>query len=243
MNPSSFEEAKRIGRRTRVVAGRLLRTDVVACPPFTFIHACASRRKPAQFHIGAQSISIEEGGPHTGEVGGVMLRSLGVEYAIVGHSEERMRGDSDAVVAKRALRALESGLTAILCVGEKAREENGGHFEFVKNQIKDSLAGIPSNKAKDIILAYEPVWAIGAAEPMKAEEIYEMSIFVKKAFADAFGPEAGLKVKVLYGGAVNFRNASEIITIGKVDGLLVGRESVNMPGFVELLRAVDAIGK
>jgi triosephosphate isomerase len=132
-------------------------------------------------------------------------------------------------------------MTAIVCVGEKARDEGGAHFEYVKNQIKDSLAGISEDRVKRIVLAYEPVWAVGAKESMPPEQIYEMSLFVKKSFADIFGSEAGLKVKVLYGGAVNFRNAGEIIKTGRVDGLLVGRESVNLPGFVELLKAVDGV--
>ncbi|MFA6432576.1 MAG: triose-phosphate isomerase [Candidatus Paceibacterota bacterium] len=242
MNPATLAEAKGIVRKTRLVASRLVHTDVVACPPFPFIHACVSRTRPGAFHIGAQSISAAEGNAHTGEVGVDMLKSLGVEYVIAGHSEQREKGDTDMAVSQKVARIIEAGLTAIVCVGEKTREESGAHFSFIKDQIKNSLSGIPADKARRIVLAYEPVWAIGAKEAMVAEQIYEMSLFVKKAFADVFGPEAGLKVKVLYGGSVNFRNAGEIIRTGKVDGLLVGRESVNMPGFAELLKAVDVIG-
>lgn len=242
-HPAGVDDAKRIARRTRLVAGRLAHTDVVACPPFPFLHVCASRKPGASFHIGAQSVSVDDEGAHTGEVAAGMLRSLGAAYAIVGHSEQRAAGDSDETVSRRLARALSAGLTAILCVGEKARDESGAHFDIIREQIKGSLAGIPEGKARSIILAYEPVWEIGAKEAMPPEQIYEMSLFVKKAFADVFGPEAGLKVKVLYGGAVNFRNAAGIITTGQVDGLLVGRESVNMPGFTELLKSVDAISR
>jgi triosephosphate isomerase len=170
-----------------------------------------------------------------------MVVSLGAKYAIVGHSEQRAAGDTDEIVSKRLARALEAGMTAIVCVGEKAREESGAHFDFIKEEIKNSLSGVSEDKRSRIMLAYEPIWAIGAQDAMPPEQIYEMSIFVKKAFADMFGPEAGLKVKVLYGGAVNFRNAADILQRGKVDGLLVGRESVNMPGFTELLKAVDGV--
>lgn len=239
MNPDTLAEAKRIAKKTRLTASRLEHTDVVACPPFPFIHTCIFRTKPNSFHVGAQSVSGAEGGPHTGEVSALMLKSLGLEYVIAGHSEEREKGDTDLIVSQKIARIVDAGLTAIVCVGEKVREESGTHFGYIKDQLKNTLAGISESQAKRIILAYEPVWAIGAKEAMAPEQIYEMSLFVKKAFADLFGQEAGLKVKVLYGGAVNFRNAGEIIKTGKVDGLLVGRESVNMPGFVELLKAVD----
>jgi triosephosphate isomerase len=241
MNPGTLADAKRIAKKTRLTASRLRNTEVVACPPFPFIYTALSRNKSSTFSVGAQSASMFEAGAKTGEVGADMLASLGVEYVLAGHSEERERGDTDMIVSNKVARILDAGLTAIVCVGEKTREENGGHFAFIKEEIKNSLANIPAAKAKKIILAYEPIWAIGAKDPMAPEQIYEMSLFVKKAFSDVFGPEAGLKAKVLYGGAVNFRNARDIMIIGKVDGLLVGRESVNMPGFVELLKAVDSI--
>jgi len=241
MNPASLEDAKRIAKKTRSVAASLRHTEVVACPPFVFISAAASRKPAEHFSLGAQSVSIAEGGAHTGQVAAAMLKSLGVEYVITGHSEERAGGDSDDAVSKRIVRVLESGMTAVVCVGEKSRDESGAHFDFIRDQIKNTFADVPLNKARSIILAYEPIWAIGAKEAMAPEQIYEMSIFVKKVFADVFGQESAMKLKVLYGGSVNFRNAAEIIGTGKVDGLLVGRESVNMPGFVELLKAVDRI--
>jgi triosephosphate isomerase (TIM) len=241
MNPAELDLARRVALRTRRAAAKLKHTDVVACPPFPFIQASVSRKQPNPLGVGAQSVSVFEAGAHTGEVGADMLRSLGVGYVIVGHSEEREAGDTDAIVSKKIARVVEAGMTAIVCVGEKAREEDGAHFDFLKGEIKNTFAGIRDDKVKRIVLAYEPVWAIGAKEAMAPSEICEMSIFVRKAFADIFGHEAGLRVKVLYGGAVNWRNAADIIKLGKVDGLLVGRESVNMPGFIELLKAVDAV--
>ena len=111
----------------------------------------------------------------------------------------------------------------------------------LKKQIKSSCADLVKKYAKNIIIAYEPVWAIGAAEAMKPEDMHETSIFIKKVLADMYGQITGLKATVLYGGAVNFRNAPDMIKIGKADGLLVGRESVNSAGFVELMKAVDKV--
>lgn len=241
MNPGTLEDARRIASKTRTVAKRLDKTDVVACPPYVFISAIVSRRDPHSLKIGAQSVSFEENGPHTGEVSAGMLRDIGVKYVIAGHSEERGAGDTDEMVSRRVKAIVEAGMNAVLCVGEKVRDEGGLYLEGLKDQIKNSLANIPDRLAKNIILAYEPVWAIGAKEAMKPEQIYEMSIFVKKVFSDVFSRDQAMKVDVLYGGSVNFRNAADIIKIGQVDGLLVGRESVNIPGFVELLKAVDGI--
>lgn len=241
MNPATLLEAKTIARKTRRVAVGLTHTEVVACPPFAFITAAVSSKDSDTLKIGAQSVSIHEGGAHTGEVSAGMLRDIGVKYVIAGHSEERARGDTDATIAQRVTAIVESGMQAVLCVGEKVRDENGAYLETLKDQIKNSLAGVPASRAKNIILAYEPVWAIGAKEAMAADQVREMGLFVRKVFSDVFNADQALKATVLYGGSVNFRNAAEIIKTGQVDGLLVGRESVNMPGFTELLRAVDMI--
>lgn len=241
MNAGTAEDAKHIAQKTRLIAAHLKHTEVVACPPFVFVPLAASRTPAKNFSLGAQSASIHEGGSHTGDVSATMLKSLGVEYVIAGHSEERAAGDTDELVSKRVIRILEAGLTAVVCVGEKTREESGSHFDFLRDQIKNTFANVPQAKAKNIVLAYEPVWAIGAKEAMVPEQVHEMSIFVKKAFSDIFGQDAAMKTQVLYGGSVNSLNAADIIRIGKVDGLLVGRESVNPTGFAELLKAVDAI--
>lgn len=241
MNPETLEEAKVIVKKARNVAKKLSHTEVVVCPPTIFISSCVSKWDKKSISIGAQDVSIEDGGAHTGEVGARMLTDVGVSYVIVGHSERRKSGEKDGVVSQKALKALDAGMYAILCVGEEKRDESGTHYDVVRDQIKNSLAGIPSKYAKNIVVAYEPVWAIGAQEPMNPKEICEMAIFVRKVFSDVFSQDSAMKVRVLYGGAVNFRNAAEIIQASQVDGLLVGRESVNMPGFKELLKAVDKI--
>ncbi|MES2215706.1 MAG: triose-phosphate isomerase [Patescibacteria group bacterium] len=241
MNPPTLAEAKRIARVTRRVAAELKHTDVVACPPYVYIPAMISKKHPELMRVGAQTVSVHEAGAHTGEVSAAMIKDVGAEYVIVGHSEERAAGDTDADVAKRVQAALLAGLKPIVCVGESVRDDAGAYLETLKNQIKNSFADVPKNQAKNITLAYEPVWAIGAKEAMVPAQVYEMSLFVKKSFSDVFGHDPAMKVRVLYGGSVNFRNAADIISIGKVDGLLVGRESVSVVGFPDLLRAVDSV--
>jgi triosephosphate isomerase len=242
MNPGTLDEAKKIVAKTRRTASNLTTTDTVVCPPFVFLSELVPRKPAKHFCIGAQSVFFEEGGPFTGEVSVPMLRDIGVEYVIVGHSEERKRGDTDEVVAKKVKAVIEAGLTPVVCVGESSRDdERASHFDILKEQIRNSFAGVPKRAGRDIVVAYEPVWAVGAKESMAPEQIFEMSLFVKKVFSDVFNQESAVKLTVLYGGAINYRNAADIITIGKVDGLLVGRESLNTVGFVELLKTVDAI--
>lgn len=242
MNPATLEEARNIAQKTRRIASRLTHTDVVICPPNVFISVGASRTKSANTYLGVQSVSpyVEEG-PHTGEVGVHMLRDLGVEYVIAGHSEERARGDTDAEVSKKVEVIVNENITAIVCVGEQTRDDGGAYLETLSEQIRNSLANIQKRNTKNLVVAYEPIWAIGAKDAMNPEQIYETSLFVKKVLTDLFGQDVAMKVKVLYGGAVNAVNASDIIKIGKVDGLLVGRESVHMSGFGELLRIIDGI--
>lgn len=242
MNPGTLDEAKRIIGKVKNLSKRLSNIRTVVCPPLVYISKVVSTKSISNFSIGAQTVSSEVSGPYTGEVNSVMLKDIGVEFVIIGHSEERAKGDTDEIVSKKISSVLDSGLTPIVCVGELKRDtEAGTHFEELKNQIKNSFANVSHGSAKEIILAYEPVWAIGASESMLPEQIYEMSLFVKKVFSDIFGTEAGIKVPILYGGSVNARNAAEIMSVGKVQGLLVGRESLNAVGFTELMKAVNEV--
>lgn len=242
MNPSTVVEAKHIAKKIKEACLDLKHIDTVIAPPFVYIVPCTPKISSQNFFMGAQSVSRDLEGAHTGEVSAKILKNLGVEYVIVGHSEERERGESDEIISKKIKVILDEGLKPVVCIGEKTRDtENGSHYDFLKKQIEDTFANVPKKYAKDIVLAYEPVWAIGVSEPMAPDQIYEMALFVRKVFSDIFGANLAMKTPVLYGGSVNFKNASDIMITGKVDGLLVGRESVNVTGFVELLKVVDGV--
>ncbi|MCX6718960.1 MAG: triose-phosphate isomerase, partial [Candidatus Taylorbacteria bacterium] len=165
MNPATVAEAKSIAKKIKTVSSRLQKTEAVICPPSAFISACAPRLSVRNFFIGAQSVSVESGvGPFTGEISIEMLKSLGIQYIILGHSEQRARGETSAMVSRKMKNALEAGITPVFCVGEMNRDQDGSYLEPLKAQIKESLEGIPKKYAKDIVIAYEPVWAIGAKE-------------------------------------------------------------------------------
>ncbi len=245
MNPTSLAEAQNIFKKVKATALKLKSTHVIMCPPFVFIGKFAPMKTTGKakstIGIGAQDVFYEAQGAFTGNVSPPMLKSLGLSHVIIGHSERRAAGETDEVVSKKVLATLEAGIHPIVCVGEVTRDPQGMYLETLRNQIKASLSKVPKKLFNQIIIAYEPVWAIGAKEAMDPATIEEMTIFVKKVVSDMSDHENGISTPVLYGGSINFRNAPDIMTRGKVDGLLVGRESVNTPGFVELLKAVDPL--
>jgi triosephosphate isomerase len=188
--------------------------------------------------LGAQDIFVGEGMSHTGGISSEMLKNTGVKYIIVGHSEKRELGDTDEIVQEKLFGALKDGFKVILCVGEKERSESGQQYRIVQAQIESALAKLPKGFAKKIIVAYEPVWAIGKSEreAMKPEALHEMVIFIKKIMTDILGERNVKTLSILYGGSVTKGNAKEIIEQGNVDGLLVGRESLHVENFSELIQ-------
>jgi triosephosphate isomerase (TIM) len=241
MNPDTTAEAKRIIKETRKATANLAHTDVVVCPPFVHANFVLSARSSTPLELGAQNVFTEERGSFTGEIGAPMLRDLGVSHVIIGHSERRAMGESDETITKKTFETIEAGMTAIVCVGEKSHDAQGEYLNPLRDQVKSALSRIAKKNVKQIVIAYEPIWAIGAKEAMDPGVVQEMAIFIRKVLSDIYGQNEASSVRILYGGSVNFRNAPEIITKGGVDGLLVGRESVNSAGFVELLKAVDML--
>lgn len=241
MNPITQAEAVHIAREIRKTAATLRRTITVACPPFVYITRIASKSSTA-LRLGAQNMYVKEQGSFTGEVSALMLRDLGAEYVIIGHSERREHlGETNDMVAMKTLLSFDAGITPVVCVGEKERDAQGSYLEILKDQITASLNGVTQKNFQKLIIAYEPIWAIGAKEPMTNDLMHETVIFIRKILADMYGQSEAMSIPILYGGSVNARNAADIVREGAVDGLLVGRESVNILGFKELLKAVDGI--
>lgn len=239
MNPTNLGSAKEIMRVTKLALSKCTNSIVVACPPFVYISSLVAK-KDEKVAIGAQDTHHEDSGSYTGEVSPLALKNMGVKYVIVGHSERRSMGEIDEMVAKKALAVIRNDMTAVVCVGESVHDEAGAFFETIKNQIKNSLAGVEKKMLKNIIVAYEPIWAIGAKEAMNPEIVQQMAIFVKKTLSDMYGEDKISNIPVLYGGSVNSKNVASIIRDGKVDGVLVGRESVNVDTLVEFIREADS---
>lgn len=235
LNPGTVREAKELFSGVKRGMMKLRRVSAVVCPPAPFLGALTGSDKLA---LGAQDLFWEPSGAYTGRVAGSMFKSSGASYAIVGHSEMRAAGDNNEIVNWKIKAALKSGLMPIVCVGEQVRDENGGYLNELKEQLDAAFAGVPKKFAGQIVIAYEPVWAIGEAAKSSdtPEGFRHQAIFIRKILAPQFGKEAALNIPILYGGSVNTKNAEGFLTEGHADGLLVGRESLRADKFIEILK-------
>lgn len=240
LNPNNLEEAKKIFNLARVSAKKLKNTDVVICPPFPFFYPFLKLDSPKNLFLGSQNVSSERKGAFTGEVSAEMIKDLGVKFSIIGHSERRAMGETDEIIKKKLEIAFDCGLTPILCIGEKERNKDGGYLEIIKNQIKEALSGLPKKHLVGIIIAYEPVWAIGKSyrEAMTPTDIHETVLFIKKIISELFGKDIAAGCKILYGAAVEAENARAVLERGNVEGFLVGHASLK-PEFADILKSAD----
>jgi len=169
-----------------------------------------------------------------------MLKDLRCEYIIVGHSERRAIGDSDLIVAEKVSKTIEAGMKAVLCVGEKDRDHGGEYLRQLEEQIHHSLAKLNKKKFSGLIVAYEPIWAVGKGhEAIDGHALHQITLFIKKVLVDIFGKKVGMNVPILYGGSVDADNCKEIMDYGAVDGLLVGRASLNPHVFADIIRIIE----
>ena len=238
MYPRKLGDAKAIVGKLKFPAKKLPRTKVVVCPPTLYILPLVALLGRSPILLGAQNTFTVDEGAYTGETSPAALVSSGATHAIVGHSERRALGEDDAVVAQKAIAAVRSGLTVVLCVGEAVRDPGGAYFTEVGRELRASLSGFPKNMTKRLVVAYEPIWAIGSSALRAAtpEDFREMSIFIKRNLVDRFGKSAGFSVPILYGGSVDEKNAGGVLKEGGADGLLVGRASLDPERFSEIVR-------
>ena len=241
MNPETEIEAKDALNKIKAGLKKEKGNKVVICPPFVFIDLVKkSVGTEKEIVLGAQDVFIGQGNSHTGEVSIDMLKELGVKYVIVGHSERKAEGETDEIITKKLAGVIKNGLKVILCIGEKERNDHGDYYHEIKRQLHSSLDGVTKKSAKNIIIAYEPVWAIGKPEneALNPEKLHEMSIFIKKTLSDILGHEEAGKVLILYGGSVGKSNAKELVEGGGIDGLLIGRDSLKPENFLEIVKEV-----
>ena len=241
MNPDSAEKAEKIINEIKAKSKNFGDVKLIVCPPFVYLNEISNAISSSKKMIlGAQDVFVGQGVSHTGEVGVELLKKAGVKYIIVGHSERRATLDGDEVVKAKMLGALKEGFKVILCVGEKERNEHGDHYHEIRRQIEDAIVKLPKKFIKNLVIAYEPVWAIGRPEneAIKPDQLHEITIYIKRLLSDTFGAKEFEKVKILYGGSVTKNNFKEIVEKGNVDGLLIGRESLKVDNFLELIKEI-----
>jgi len=218
--------------------GEITDRDILICPSFPLLSDVGKVLKGSRINLGAQNMYFEKEGPFTGEVSAEMLRSVGCEWVILGHSERRhVFGEKNELINKKLLRAREQGLKPILCIGELLEEREAGKTqEVVKKQLVEGLKGLNSeNELKDVTVAYEPVWAIGTgktATPVDADSVH---VFIRKIIADLFGNKASQELRILYGGSVKPDNIDGLMAMENINGVLVGGASLNADSFLRII--------
>lgn len=229
--------AASLAREVLQRAGRARHCDVVVLPAFPLIPIVARVLEGSAIAFGAQDVSPEEEGAFTGDVSARMLKSIGCTHVVVGHSERReYHLEGDEVVRRKVVRALSEGLIPIMCVGEKlAEREAGKTLERIEVQVKTGLSGLDASKAERVVIAYEPVWAIGTgrtASPAQAQEVQE---FIRGLLRGLYGYEVAEKVRILYGGSVKPDNIRALMACPDVDGALVGGASLDAEAFAKIV--------
>lgn len=240
MNPASFKKARHLFEATKRAAEVARHAHVVVAPPTLYLRELRLSYKGMRLSFAAQGAHEAPGGAYTGEISMAQLKDARVPYVLVGHAERRAAGETALDTRERVAAALACGLTPILCVGESRRDQSGDHFAFVKEQLRTGLANVPAARIVKVVIAYEPVWAIGAAQPMSSRDMHEMSIFIRKTVVEMYG-DIGHKVRVLYGGAIDETSVADMLLNGDVAGLLVGRASQEAEKFTALMRAVPVL--
>jgi triosephosphate isomerase (TIM) len=241
MNPETSAGAKKLATDIRRKISNVKKSLIVLCPPAIFLNEVVGKGPSTKLKFGLQNLHYEKTGPYTGEISPSMAKSLKIEYCIVGHSERRAMGETNEMICRKVSGLLRTGIIPVLCVGEMEVDEHANHLNFIRDQLIRNLVGVSPQEIEKIVIAYEPVYAVGAARPISSHEIHQRNIFIKKVLTEKFGKQKAFDVPILYGGAVNVDNAKEIVRDGAVDGLLIGRDSLNAANFVEIIKRVEMI--
>ncbi len=210
--------------------------DILICPPFTSLGAVSDAlSKNSSIKLGAQNMHFEDEGAFTGEISAKMLAGIGVEYVICGHSERRnIFGESNCIVNRKVRKTAESGMKPILCVGEKLEQRDAGKtFDVIGSQVKESLDGF--EKTGQLVVAYEPVWAIGTGKTATPEQAEEVHLFIRNLLAEMYGKDVSGDIVILYGGSVKPDNIDSIMKQEDIDGVLVGGASLKVDSFCRII--------
>ena len=239
MNMTPSQAIALINEMKPLVAGA--DCEVVLCVPFVDIPAALEAAKGSNIKIGAENVHFKASGAFTGEISADMLKEAGVEYVVVGHSERRQYfGETDQTVNLRSLAALNAGLKPIICVGETLEQRELGYTEtLLKFQTKMALTNVTAEQLKNVVIAYEPVWAIGTGVTATADQADEGNKFCREAIAEVYGADVAETVTIQYGGSMNAKNADELVAKENVDGGLIGGASLKAEDFSVIVKAAS----
>lgn len=237
MNPVTLAEAKNIFLGIKKEAKKYPHAVTVIAPPHIYITELVKLAQKSNLTLSAQNAYFDVKGAYTGEHSMAQLRDASVQYVILGHSERRKQGETNELIAKKVLAAVTGKITPILCVGEDTRDSNGNFFNLIETQITTALTGIPKSRLKEVVIAYEPIWAIGTGATATAGDVMEMQLFIKKILTKVFDRTIAKQIRVVYGGSVNADNAKDLFVGGGINGFLVGGASLKPIDFGEIIAA------
>jgi len=234
-------ETKKFAEELKAIMPRAKWCDVVVCVPFVNIPIAVKAFKDMHIAVGAEDVYYEKKGAYTGEVSAEMLSDVGVKYVVVGHSERReLFGETDTTVNRKVHAVLEAGMSPIICVGETSVQRfMGVTEEQIVLEVKSALSGVPADKVRKCIIAYEPIWAIGsgaAATPDQAEEVCAM---IRAAIRKMYGARVARSVSILYGGSMNPKNASDLLSRENIDGGLIGGAALEAASLTQIIEAAN----
>ncbi len=234
----TVDEAVEMVTKLKPLVSDVKDREIVVCPPFIVLSAVNQVVKGTNIGLGAQNLHWEKEGAFTGEISGQMLKSVGCTYIIIGHSERRQYfGETNTTVNNRLKSALAIGLTPIVCVGETLQQrENNETFKVVETQIFDGLLGSSNDQAKIIVIAYEPVWAIGTGKTATPEQAEEVHKFIRGLLNKMFGTNIADSIRILYGGSIKPNNITELMKQPNIDGGLVGGASLTHDSFAQIIK-------
>lgn len=239
LNPGTLADAQKlidgISKKYKQKEGQ----TVVVAPSFLHLSEVGKKIIKKPILLGAQDVASEVMGPFTGEVSAQQLRDAKVEYVIVGHSERRAMGENDELVQKKVALALKNKLTPVVCIGERERDTHGNFFGFVENQVKALAQVLSATDIKKVVIAYEPIWAIGTGKTATASDVKEMQLFLFATLTKLYDKPTAQKVTLLYGGSVKPDNAKELHKEGGMSGFLVGGASLKAEDFLAIIKATD----
>ena len=237
MHPASEKEAKLLFTATKALADKRKDLHLIVAPPSVFLANLRRGYTGKKVFFASQSGRAEMTGAHTGSVSLSQLSNAGARYAIIGHAERRAEGETNEDTRAQVSSAYTLGMIPVLCVGERERSPDNTHLTYVREQLRIGFADIPQTKISSMIIAYEPVWAIGATHSMEARQMHEMAVFIRKTLNELYGPRA-MNASVLYGGSIDEHSAADMIALGDVRGLLVGRASVDVSKLTALIESI-----
>jgi len=243
MNAGPADAAELLGKLREVKPEIQETVDVLVCPPFVSLGMAVEKLQGSEIQLGAQNLHFENNGAYTGEISATMLVESGCTHVIVGHSERRQYfGETDETVNKKIQQALNYDLVPVICLGESLEQRKSGtHKKVVANQLKAALDNIDDNTAPDVVIAYEPIWAIGTGETATPEQAQEMHEYLRSELAGLYDDEIASHIRILYGGSMKPANAEELLGQPDVDGGLIGGASLKAVDFSEIITIAEKL--